>query len=60
MSKKLSCRITTKVTPEIVKSVDNLASNFGVSRSNVIRMSLAFFLKNWGWLNESNEEIPES
>ena len=40
-------RITIRSTNNITKSIDSLADELGVSRSNVIRMAIASFLKKW-------------
>ena len=40
-------RITIRATDNVTKQIEELAEELGVSRSNIIRMSIASFLKKW-------------
>jgi hypothetical protein len=44
---KLTNRIAIKLTTENLKDIDNLSNRIGCTRSNFIRMAIAFFMKNW-------------
>jgi len=44
---KFKQRTTIKLTPEIFEEVNKLAEKIGCTRSNLIRMSIALFMKNW-------------
>lgn len=51
MNKKnnLLVRLTTvKLSNDIFEQLDNLAKRIGSNRSNVMRMAIVYYLKEWG------------
>jgi len=40
--------ITIRSTDKVTNSIEALAEELGVSRSNIVRMAIASFLKKWG------------
>ena len=49
--------IYARVTQDITDTVDKLAAKYGVRRSDIVRMSIVFFLEKKGLINTKQEGI---
>jgi len=49
--------INARVTQDIADGIDKLADKYGVRRSDIVRMSVVFFLEKKGLINTKQEGI---
>ena len=49
--------INARVTQDIADGIDKLADKYGVRRSDIVRMSVVFFLEKKGLINTKQEGV---